>query len=84
MATVANSSQVVVVTHLPQVAVWAKNHLVVEKSDNGDVVESSVFPVTGEERAIEIARLLSGQESSETAREHARELLEMVGNSAIR
>ncbi len=84
LATVANSSQVVVVTHLPQVAVWAKNHLVVEKSDNGDVVESSVFPVTGEERAIEIARLLSGQESSETAREHARELLEMVGNSAIR
>ena len=84
LATVANSSQVVVVTHLPQVAVWAKNHLMVEKSDNGDVVESSVFPVTGEERAIEIARLLSGQESSETAREHARELLEMVGNSAIR
>ena len=84
LATVANSSQVVVVTHLPQVAVWAKNHLMVEKSENGDIVESSVFPVKGEERATEIARLLSGQEESETAREHARELLEMVGNSAIR
>lgn len=84
LATVASASQVIVVTHLPQVAVWAKNHLMVEKSESGDVVESSVFQVTGEERAIEIARLLSGQVASETAREHARELLDMVGNSAIR
>lgn len=84
LASVSKSAQVVVVTHLPQVAVWANNHLKVEKSDKGDVIESSVFPVTGEERATEIARLLSGQESSESAREHARELLELVGNSALR
>jgi DNA repair protein RecN (Recombination protein N) len=84
LASVSNSAQVVVVTHLPQVAVWANNHLMVEKSDKGDVIESSVFPVTGEARATEIARLLSGQEASETAREHARELLELVGNSALR
>jgi DNA repair protein RecN (Recombination protein N) len=84
LASVSKSAQVVVVTHLPQVAVWANNHLMVEKSEKGDVIESSVFPVTGEARATEIARLLSGQEGSETAREHARELLELVGNSALR
>jgi DNA repair protein RecN (Recombination protein N) len=84
LSAVAKSAQVVVVTHLPQVAVWANNHLIVQKSDKGDVVESSVFPVTNEARAIEIARLLSGQESSESAREHARELLDLVGNSTLR
>jgi DNA repair protein RecN (Recombination protein N) len=84
LASVSKTAQVVVVTHLPQVAVWANNHLMVEKSDKGDVIESSVFPVTAEARATEIARLLSGQESSESAREHARELLELVGNSALR
>ena len=72
------------VTHLPQVAVWASNHLIVEKSDKGDVTESSITKVVGERRKIEIARLLSGQESSESAREHAGELLDLVDHSALR
>lgn len=84
LAKIASSSQVLVVTHLPQVAVWAENHLIVEKSDKGDITESSVFEVSGERRKVEIARLLSGQESSESAREHAQELLELAANSAIR
>lgn len=84
LATVAKSAQVVVVTHLPQVAVWASNHLIVEKSDKGDVTESSITKVVGERRKIEIARLLSGQETSESAREHAGELLDLVDHSALR
>ena len=84
LATVALESQVIVVTHLPQVAAWASNHFVVAKSDKGDFVESSVSLVTNEARKIEIARLLSGQESSQSAREHAAELLDLVSNSALR
>ena len=84
LSRVAKSSQVLVVTHLPQVAVWANNHIVVEKSDEGDFTESSVFEVKDERRKVEIARLLSGQEGSESAREHAGELLELVGNEALR
>ena len=84
LAKVAKSSQVLVVTHLPQVAVWANNHIVVEKSDAGDFTESSVFEVKGDRRKVEIARLLSGQEGSESAREHAGELLELVGDEALR
>ena len=77
---VAKTSQVIVVSHLAQVAVWAQNHLVVEKSDQGDFIESSVFTVTDERRKVEVARLLSGQEGSDSAREHAAELLELAGN----
>jgi DNA repair protein RecN (Recombination protein N) len=84
LATVAKNSQVIVVTHLAQVAAWAGNHLVVAKSDKGDFVESSVSLVDGGDRKTEIARLLSGQENSATAREHAGELLDLVGNSALR
>lgn len=84
LAKVAKSSQVLVVTHLPQVAVWANNHIVVEKSDAGDFTESSVFEVKDDRRKVEIARLLSGQEGSESAREHAGELLELVSNEALR
>jgi DNA repair protein RecN (Recombination protein N) len=80
LASVAKTSQVIVVSHLAQVAVWAQNHLVVEKSDQGDFIESSVSGVEGERRKVEVARLLSGQEGSDSAREHAAELLELAGN----
>jgi len=83
LAKLAKNSQVIVVTHLAQVAVWADQHLVVKKSETGSVTQSDVSSVKGEARKIEIARLLSGQEGSETAREHAAELLEMVSNSVI-
>ncbi len=83
LAVLAKNSQVIVVTHLAQVAVWADQHLVVRKSESGSVTQSDVCAVTGDSRKIEIARLLSGQEGSESAREHAAELLEMVANSVI-
>lgn len=73
----ASTSQVIVVTHLPQVAIWADHHLVVNKDSTGSISESSISIVTGEERETEIARMLSGVSESEHAQEHARELLNL-------
>jgi DNA repair protein RecN (Recombination protein N) len=82
LAALARDSQVLVVTHLAQVAAFADQHLVVTKSHaNGvDVVtESDVRSVTGTDRVRELARMLSGQEDSEVARSHAAELLGLSG-----
>ena len=79
----AQEAQVIVVTHLAQVAVWADHHLVVRKSEGGIVSISDVIALNEAERSVEIARMFSGQEESATAREHARELLEMVHESVI-
>ncbi len=74
----AEHSQIIVVTHLPQVAIWADNHLRVMKDSSGSITESSISKVIAGEREIEIARMLSGLEDSEHAQEHARELLDLV------
>ena len=79
----AKDAQVIVVTHLAQVAVWADHHLVVRKSEGGSVSISDVVALNESERSVEIARMLSGQEESASAQEHARELLEMVRESVI-
>ncbi len=78
LALLSQNSQVLVVTHLAQVASWANSHLVVMKSENGSVTQSNISIVDGEDRKREIARLLSGQEDSVTAQQHAAELLELV------
>jgi len=83
LAKLAQQSQVIVVTHLAQVAVWANQHFVVQKSEDGSVTQSDVIAVTGALRTKEIARLLSGQEDSKTAQEHATELLDLVAKSMI-
>jgi DNA repair protein RecN (Recombination protein N) len=72
-------AQVIVVTHLPQVAAWADSHFVVRKNDDGAVSQSDVTRVTGDVRIEEIARMLAGHEDSKSAREHAAELLAMRG-----
>ncbi|NDE71569.1 MAG: DNA repair protein RecN [Actinobacteria bacterium] len=77
LRALAEKAQVIVVTHLPQVAIWADRHLVVEKSENGSITTSSIAIVDGPEREMEIARMLSGLEDSEHAQEHARELLQL-------
>ena len=81
LALLAKNSQVIVVTHLAQVASWADNHLVVTKSENGSVTQSNIIEVTGTERRKEIARLLSGQDESVSAQEHAGELLDLVAKA---
>ena len=81
LSKLSKSAQVIVITHLAQVAAWADNHLVVKKSENGLVTQSDVMEVRATERKIEIARMLSGQEDSQTAQEHAGELLAIVKNA---
>ncbi|MHC0430488.1 DNA repair protein RecN [Streptomyces sp. O3] len=75
LARLARSAQVVVVTHLPQVAAFADRQLLVEKTHDGSVTRSGVQVLEGEDRVRELSRMLAGQEDSETARAHAEELL---------
>jgi DNA repair protein RecN (Recombination protein N) len=73
----SKDAQVIVVTHLPQVAAWGDQHYVVQKSSDGTVVSSGVISVQGDERVSEIARMLAGLQESSSAKEHAAELLSM-------
>jgi len=76
LARLAESSQVIAVTHLAQVAAFAGNHLTVVKGNDGAVTASSVRRLEGAEREAEMARLLSGLSDSDAALTHARELLQ--------
>ena len=80
LALLAKDAQVIVVTHLPQVAAWADSHFVVKKSSDGSVVASGVNKLAEAERINEIARMLAGLEDSASAQEHAAELLAMRAN----
>ncbi|WP_202878771.1 DNA repair protein RecN [Ornithinimicrobium ciconiae] len=76
LAQLAQHAQVIVVTHLGQVAAFADSHHVVHKSSDGAITASDVRSVDGPERVAEIARMLGGVTDSPAALEHARELLE--------
>lgn len=73
LADLARTHQVIVVTHLAQVAVAADEHYLVSKSA-GDVPETTLTPISGEDRVREVARMLSG-DTGEASLAHARELL---------
>ena len=75
----AQSAQVIVVTHLPQVAAWADTHFKVVKLSDGSIVESGVQLLDAKSRVEEVARMLAGLEESSSALEHAAELLAMRG-----
>jgi DNA repair protein RecN (Recombination protein N) len=75
LARLARSHQVVVVTHLAQVAAFADRHLVVDKSSKGGLTRSGVKVLDEQDRVVELARMLAGMESTETGRAHAEELL---------
>ncbi|MER7012033.1 DNA repair protein RecN [Saccharopolyspora sp. NPDC000359] len=76
LARLARTHQVVVVTHLPQVAAYADRHLVVDKGNaEGGLTRSDVRVVADELRVVELARMLAGMDSTETGRAHAEELL---------
>lgn len=75
LAHLARRAQVIVVTHLPQVAAFGDRHLVVRKDDDGVVTTTSVVTVAGSDRVEELARMLAGRADSVSAREHAEELL---------
>lgn len=82
LARLAETAQVIVVTHLAQVAAFATNHLRVIKGDDGEVTASSVQQLEGEERIAEMARLLSGLPHSESGLVHARELIDVAQERA--
>lgn len=76
LARLSRTAQVIVVTHLAQVAAFSNNHLRVVKDSSGNVTASSVQQLQGEERIEEMARLLSGLPDSESGLAHARELID--------
>ncbi len=76
MADIATGMQVFAITHLPQVAVKGKSHLLVYKHDEGERTISHVKELDSKERVKEIARMLSGKEINEAALTNARALLE--------
>lgn len=84
LAQLAQTSQVIVVTHLAQVAAFANNHLQVVKDSAGGFTQSSCRRLDGDDRLAEMARLLSGLEQSQSALEHASELLELGRNAEER
>lgn len=78
LASLAEHHQVLVVTHLPQVAAFAHNQVAVRKTDDGDAVASDLVAVTGRDRISELARMLAGQPAWASGRQHATELLEVA------
>jgi DNA repair protein RecN (Recombination protein N) len=78
LAQLAQSAQVLVVTHLPQVAAYADRHVVVEKSSDGSVTSSGLTVLDDEGRERELSRMLAGMADSDTALAHARELLDVA------
>jgi len=82
LSMLSQTAQVIVVTHLAQVAAFATNHLRVLKDNDGEVTASSVEQLTGDQRVSEMARLLSGLADSESGLAHARELLDVAHFSA--
>lgn len=81
LSRLAHHTQVLAVTHLPQVAAFADHHFHVQKDDDGFVTSSSVVALHGDDRVDELARMLAGQEDSATAQAHARELLDLAQKS---
>jgi DNA repair protein RecN (Recombination protein N) len=78
LAALGRDHQVLVVTHLPQVAAFAHSQLVVRKDEVDGRTLADVTSVDGGDRIVELSRMLSGSPDSETARRHAEELLERV------
>ena len=76
LAELAKTAQVLVVTHLPQVAAYADRHVVVEKSSDGTITTSGLTVLDPEARERELSRMFAGVDESDTALAHARELLE--------
>lgn len=80
LAQVAENRQVIVVTHLAQVAAYAKNHLLISKKTDGQRTFTSVTSLERENRIQELARITAGENISELALEHADEMLRDAGN----
>jgi DNA repair protein RecN (Recombination protein N) len=78
LAMLAKNAQVIVVTHLPQVAAFASRHLRVLKSSTAEYTATDVVALEGEQIVEELARMLSGLSESESGKSHAKELLDLA------
>jgi DNA repair protein RecN (Recombination protein N) len=76
LAALASSAQVIVVTHLPQVAAFADQHIVVRKQADGMI--TSVVRLSDDQRRAELARMMAGRDDSESALAHADELIDLA------
>ena len=76
IAVIGRYSQVLTITHLPQVAAVANHHYFIQKRVIGDRTETSIQQLTDEERVDEVARMLSGDELTDAAKENARDLIQ--------
>ncbi len=82
MRRVAANHQVFAITHLPQIAARAHHHIRVSKDAAGGVTTADVAVLEGDDRVVEIARMLGGDPDSAVSRAHARELLESAGTGS--
>ncbi len=80
LAMLARHAQVIVVTHLAQVAAFADRHFVVVKADDGQVTLSGITEVCDADRAEELARMMAGLETTDSALAHAEELMASAGD----
>ncbi|HET8824518.1 MAG TPA: DNA repair protein RecN [Terriglobales bacterium] len=75
LKSLSRTSQVLCVTHLPQIATFAEHHYLIEKKRSGDRTKTTVRQITGPERTEEIARMISGAKLTETSLKHAEQML---------
>jgi len=75
LKSLSRANQVLCVTHLPQIATFADHHYVIEKKISAGKTRTSVWPISGEERTEEVARMLSGAKLTETSIKHAEQMI---------
>ena len=75
LKSLSRTSQVLCVTHLPQIATFADHHYLIEKKRSGDRTKTTVREITGSERTEEVARMISGAKLTETSLKHAEQML---------
>jgi DNA repair protein RecN (Recombination protein N) len=79
LKTLARTSQVLCVTHLPQIATFADHHYLIEKKAAAGRTKTSVREITGDERTEEVARMISGAKLTVTSRKHAEQMIKANG-----
>ncbi|PYX96480.1 MAG: DNA repair protein RecN [Acidobacteria bacterium] len=75
LKSLSRTSQVLCVTHLPQIATFADHHYLIEKRESGGRTHTRVRLISGDERTEEVARMISGAKLTETSRKHAEQML---------
>jgi DNA repair protein RecN (Recombination protein N) len=79
LKSLSRSSQVLCVTHLPQIATFADHHYLLQKKDSGGRTRTSIREITDDERTEEVARMLSGAKLTDTSRKHAEQMIKANG-----